>query len=124
MAREQAEALHDEIRRLPVAFRVPVVLCYFEGLTVDEAAGQLRWPARHGPQPPGAGTRQAPPRPHAAAVLLCRRGPCRGTGVRVRLGVVSASLCEITARAAMDFAAGQAAAGRFGRGDGPCRGGA
>src|ERR1700722_19836532 len=29
VARELAEALHDEIRRLPVAFRVPVVLCYF-----------------------------------------------------------------------------------------------
>jgi RNA polymerase sigma factor (sigma-70 family) len=39
VAREQAEALHDEIRRLPVAFRLPIVLCYFEGLTVEEAAG-------------------------------------------------------------------------------------
>ena len=43
--REQAEALHDEIDRLPVAFRLPVVLCYFEGLTLDEAARRLRWPA-------------------------------------------------------------------------------
>ena len=44
MAREEAEALHEEIGRLPVAFRLPVVLCYFEGLTVEEAAGQLQWP--------------------------------------------------------------------------------
>ena len=44
VAREQAEALHDEIGRLPDAFRLPVVLCYFEGLTVEEAAGQLKWP--------------------------------------------------------------------------------
>ena len=36
--REQAEALHGEIDRLPGAFRLPVVLCYFEGLTLDEAA--------------------------------------------------------------------------------------
>ena len=43
--REQAEALHREIDRLPGAFRVPVVLCYFEGLTLDEAAHRLRWPA-------------------------------------------------------------------------------
>ncbi len=42
--REQAEALHDEIDRLPGAFRLLVVLCYFEGLTLDEAALRLSWP--------------------------------------------------------------------------------
>jgi RNA polymerase sigma factor (sigma-70 family) len=41
---EQAEALHLEIERLPGAFRMPVLLCYFEGLTLDEAARRLRWP--------------------------------------------------------------------------------
>ena len=45
IAREHAEALHDEIDRLPRSFRLPVVLCYFEGLTLDEAARRLRWPA-------------------------------------------------------------------------------
>ena len=30
--------------RLPRAFRLPVVLCYFEGLTLDEAARRLRCP--------------------------------------------------------------------------------
>ena len=43
--REQAEAIHGEIDRLPRAFRLPVVLCYFEGLTLDEAARRLRCPA-------------------------------------------------------------------------------
>ena len=43
--REQAEALHREIDRLPGAFRLPVVLCYFEGLSPDEAARRLRWPS-------------------------------------------------------------------------------
>ena len=43
--REDVEALHDEIARLPGSFRLPVVLCYFEGLTLDEAAQRLRWPA-------------------------------------------------------------------------------
>jgi len=43
--REEAEALHCEIDRLPGAFRLPVVLCYFEGLSPDEAANRLRWPA-------------------------------------------------------------------------------
>ncbi|MHB1557651.1 MAG: sigma-70 family RNA polymerase sigma factor [Isosphaeraceae bacterium] len=42
--RERAEALHREIDRLPGNYRLPVVLCYFEGLTLDEAAHRLRWP--------------------------------------------------------------------------------
>ena len=45
MAREQAEVLHREIDRLPSSFRLPLVLCYFEGLSVDEAARRLRCPA-------------------------------------------------------------------------------
>ncbi len=45
VAREQAEALHDEVERLPATFRLPVVLCYFEGLTLDEAARRLGCPA-------------------------------------------------------------------------------
>lgn len=41
LAREQSELLHEEIERLPRAFRLPVVLCYLEGLTVHEAARRL-----------------------------------------------------------------------------------
>jgi RNA polymerase sigma factor (sigma-70 family) len=42
LAREQAEVLYSEIDRLPRPFRLPVVLCYLEGLTLDEAARRLR----------------------------------------------------------------------------------
>lgn len=42
--REQSEVLHDEIARLPGTFRMPVVLYYFEGLSLDEMACRLRWP--------------------------------------------------------------------------------
>ena len=45
VTREQCEALHDEVERLPSVFRLPIVLCYFEGLTLDAAAQKLRWPA-------------------------------------------------------------------------------
>ena len=45
LAREQAEVLYTEIDRLPRPFRLAVVLCYFEGLTLDEAAHRLRCPA-------------------------------------------------------------------------------
>ena len=44
MAREELTALHSEIERLPDRFRLPVVLCYLEGMTVQETAQQLRWP--------------------------------------------------------------------------------
>ncbi len=44
LAREQAEVLHEEIDRLPQAFRLAVIVCYFEDLTLDEAAHRLKWP--------------------------------------------------------------------------------
>ncbi len=36
--------LHDEVDRLPSKYRAPIVLCYFEGRTHDEAAAALNWP--------------------------------------------------------------------------------
>jgi RNA polymerase sigma factor (sigma-70 family) len=36
--------LHAEIERLPESYRLPVVLCYFEGLSHEQAASRLRWP--------------------------------------------------------------------------------
>jgi RND family efflux transporter MFP subunit len=36
--------LHAEIERLPEKYRVPIVLCYLEGLTHEQAASRLRWP--------------------------------------------------------------------------------
>src|SRR5262249_26032066 len=42
--REAQEILDKELARLPDQFRVPLVLCYLEGLTRDEAAKQLGVP--------------------------------------------------------------------------------
>lgn len=42
--REMKPILHDEIHRLPSKLRDAIVLCYLEGLTVEEAARQLHCP--------------------------------------------------------------------------------
>jgi RNA polymerase sigma factor (sigma-70 family) len=44
LQREQSAAVHAEVDRLPQSLRAPIVLCYLEGLTHDEAARLLRWP--------------------------------------------------------------------------------
>jgi RNA polymerase sigma factor (sigma-70 family) len=109
IAREQAEALHGEIARLPRSFRLPVVLFYFEGLTLDEAARRLRCPA---------GTVHS--RLARARVRLLRALTRRGVvlssaalatalGSRDASACISSSLCLTTTRAAIHFAAGPAA---------------
>ena len=42
---DELAILNDEISRLPRVFQLPVVLCYFDGLTLDEVARTLRWPS-------------------------------------------------------------------------------
>jgi RNA polymerase sigma factor (sigma-70 family) len=43
-ADELRPVLDEEIGRLPEKYRVPILLCYFEGLSHDQAAANLRWP--------------------------------------------------------------------------------
>jgi RNA polymerase sigma factor (sigma-70 family) len=41
---ELRPVLHDEVRRLPDKYRVPVILSYLEGKTNEEVAELLHWP--------------------------------------------------------------------------------
>ena len=109
--REQAEAIHDEVDRLPTAFRLPVVLCYFEGLTLDQAATRLRCPS-------GTLRSRLARAREKLKISLARRGvavPAAAIGAILAPRSASASipplLRDSTTRAAMQFAASHAAAG-------------
>ncbi len=120
-----AAIVHEEVVRLPERFRTPIVLCYFEGLTHDEAAARLSWPvgtvrsrlARARDQLRGRLTRRGMAAPSTigplAAWLIAGQGPASASAaIRAAAGAlplpvqVPASL----ARAAVRVAAGQAPA--------------
>jgi RNA polymerase sigma factor (sigma-70 family) len=108
---EQAELLHDEIDRLPANFRLPIVLCYFEGLALDEAARRLHWPEGT------VRSRLARARDELRRGLT-RRGVVLSAAAlaavldsKAAWGSISAPLCDLTARAAREFMAGKAATG-------------
>jgi RNA polymerase sigma factor (sigma-70 family) len=42
--REIGEVIDHELSRLPAKYRHPIILCYLEGQTHEEAARQLNWP--------------------------------------------------------------------------------
>ena len=99
--RDQADVLHGEIDRLPGIFRSPIVLCYFEGLTLDEAARQLGCPAGTLRSRLARAPRKAPPR-------LVRRGvvlPGAALDAISAPPSVSSHLCDLTASAALRFTA-------------------
>ena len=108
LAREEAERLYTEIDRLPGPFRLPVVLCYFEGLTLEEAAQRLRCPA-------GTVRSRLSRAYDKLRRGLTRRGVALSTSAvgsavlasRTASACVSSALCETTARAAVNFAAGR-----------------
>ena len=110
MSREQVETLHAEIERLPGLFRAPVVLCYFEGLTLDQAAVHLRCPA---------GTihsRLVRARNKLRRGLIRRGVTLSATALVASLSSqsatasVSSQMCESTAREAIHFAVGRSVA--------------
>jgi len=91
---DELAALCAEVDRLPQRYRIPVLLCFFEGLTHAEAARRTGWPV---------GTVAG--RLARAKALLARRLSRRGIGLAgVVLGVPAGGFVGSTARAAAAFA--------------------
>src|SRR5271166_4787587 len=106
---ELRPALHDELARLPSKFRLPVVLCYLEGLTHAQAADQLQC---------GEATlrrRLAEARERVRARLTTRgfapSDSALGLALAREAGAAVPPVCmETTIRAVMCMAAGEAMA--------------
>ncbi|HEX8201941.1 MAG TPA: sigma-70 family RNA polymerase sigma factor [Isosphaeraceae bacterium] len=103
--------LHEELDRLPERWRVPLVLCYLEGLTHEQAARQLGWPLGTVQSRLARGREQLRGR-------LIRRGLATSVGMAglvltagVATAAVPAGLLDSTTRAAMRAVAGEIAAG-------------
>jgi len=99
--------IHEEIDRLPERYRAPIVLCFLEGLTREQAAGQLRWPLGTLQSRLARGRERLRDR-------LIRRGMAPsavflGAALRAEMtrAVVPAALADATTRAALASAAGR-----------------
>lgn len=94
IALDEIAALCEEMDRLPERYRVPVLLCFFEGLTHAEAASRTGWPV---------GTVAG--RLARAKDLLSRRLSQKGVGVAAMvLGLPASAFVSSTANAAVTYA--------------------
>jgi RNA polymerase sigma factor (sigma-70 family) len=99
--KEVRSLLDDEIGRLPDALRAPLILCYFDGLTREEAAEKLGWSRR-------TLMRRLEQARERLRIRLTRRGVATvalGAAV-LSPGELSAQVPEEVLRAAVTIAAG------------------
>jgi RNA polymerase sigma factor (sigma-70 family) len=104
---ELAPVLYEELDRLPEKYRAPIVLCYLESLTHEQAAQQLRWPVGTVRSRLARGREQLRGR-------LMRRGLALSVGVlegalfaETTRAALPAALAGVTAEAAVRYASGR-----------------
>jgi RNA polymerase sigma factor (sigma-70 family) len=104
--RELMLVFETELQRLPESYRLPIVLCCVEGLSLEEAAGRLGWTAGS----VKGRLERGRARLHAR---LMRRGLTLGLGLStieaargLAAGTVAPCLASSTVRAALEFARG------------------
>ncbi len=99
--------IHEELTRLPERYRAPLILCYLEGLTHEQAAARLIWPVGTVKSRLSRGRDRLRDR-------LLRRGVEPSAGVMSVLSFRNATdaalpavLVEATVQAALDLATGR-----------------
>ncbi len=102
-----APVLHEELDRLPEKYRAPIVLCYLESLTHEQAAQQLHWPVGTVRSRLARGREQLRGR-------LMRRGLTLSVGLlegalvgETARATFPAALASVTSEAAVRYASGR-----------------
>jgi RNA polymerase sigma factor (sigma-70 family) len=101
--------LHEEIDRLPQKYRVPVLLCYLQGATNEEAAAALGCPVGTVKGRLARARDLLRPRLERRGVVFPAGGLALLLAGATTTAAVPAALAESTVQAALRFAAGRAA---------------
>lgn len=104
---EEVGALHDELSKLPEKYRLPVLLCFFEGLSHSEAAKRLGWPT-------GTVAGRIARAKESLHARLTRRGiaiPAAGITVFCTAEGIGNAFAATTTQAAIAYAAGATVTG-------------
>jgi RNA polymerase sigma factor (sigma-70 family) len=104
---ELQERLHEELARLNDAYRAPLVLCYLESKTQDEAARQLGWSVGTLRRRLDAGRKLLHARLTRRGLTLPAALLAAGLSQQTSDAAITATLIAATAKAACAFAAGK-----------------